>query len=86
VVLALRKINAAGVRAVAAYNSGDYILKHMRSMKLMQDHTEKELKEALAALRLSGKVVEAKVGNRGNRSPQFGLVIDSNFDPEGATK
>ena len=87
VCYAIDKLNASGQRVVDAYNSPDYLLKRMKAGKLMQDYTPKEITEATAALRLSGRLVEDKVGQNGNRTAKLGLVVNRFFSAQsGAPK
>lgn len=76
VLYAVGKLNELKIRAVAAYNSSDYLTKHMQSMKLMQDYTPKEIGDAVAALRLCSRLVEDEVGKNSNRTPKMGLVVN----------
>lgn len=77
VLFAVGKLNESGIRAVAASNSSDSLLKHMQSMKLMQDYTSREVADAIAALRLRKRLVESKVGSYPNRNPKMGLTVNS---------
>jgi hypothetical protein len=84
VLFALTKFKNMSIRVVDSYNSPDYLVKKMQSMKLMQDYTPRELAEAMAGLRLQGRIVETKVGNYSNRSPKMGLTVNSVFAQSGA--
>jgi hypothetical protein len=75
VLHALQKITSAGIRVTDGRTSPDYLPRKMRDMKLHQDYSAKELKDALAHLRLSGKVTEGVVGKYANRGAKTGLVI-----------
>jgi hypothetical protein len=84
VLYALTKFKNMNIRVVDSYNSPDYLVKKMQSMKLMQDFTQKELAEAMAGLRLQGRIVETKVGTYSNRSPKLGLTVNNIFAQSGA--
>lgn len=75
VLFAVNKLNGLSIRIVDAYNSPDYLVRKMQSMKLMQDYTPKELADAMAGLRLQGRLIETKVGNYPNRQPKLGLAV-----------
>lgn len=86
VLYAVTRFAEQKIRVVDGYNSPDYIVRKMQSSKLMQDYTPKEIGDAVAALRLSGRLVEAKVGQDTKRRPTFGLSINSFSTQQGASK
>jgi RecA-family ATPase len=75
VLFALRKFNEQGMRVTEGKNSPDYLPKVMRTAKLAQDYTQKELAEAMVGLRLDGRIKQTKVGTYPNRSPMSGLAV-----------
>lgn len=78
VLSAVTKFSAQSIRVVDARNSPDSLLARMRASKLMQDYTPKEIGDAIAGLRLAGRLSEKQVGVNANRSPKMGLVV-ANF-------
>jgi hypothetical protein len=84
VLYALTKFKNMSIRVVDSYNSPDYLVKKMQSMKLTQDYTPRELADAMAGLRLQGRIVETKVGTYSNRSPKMGLTVNNIFAQSGA--
>lgn len=78
VLSAVAKFAAQNIRVVDARNSPDSLLARMRSSKLMQDYAPKEITDAIAALRLNGRLVEKQVGMNANRSAKVSLVV-ANF-------
>lgn len=76
VLFAVGKLNELNIRVVEGTNTQDSLVKRMQSMRLMQDYTAKEVSDAIAALRLSSRLVETKVGSYQNRSPKMGLTIN----------
>lgn len=77
VMAAVGRFAAQQIRVVDARNSPDSLLSKMRSSKLMQDYTPREITDAVAALRLNGRLVEAAVGVNGNRTAKLGLRVAS---------
>lgn len=75
VLYAVRKFNEQGIRVTDGKNSPDWLPRKMREAKLAQDYTTKELAEAMAGLRLQGRLVMTKVGTYGNRTPMTGLTV-----------
>lgn len=70
---ALVKLGEAGIRTTDGATSPDFLPRKMRDMHLNADFSPKDLKEAMLALRLTGKIVEGPVGQYKNRTPRFGL-------------
>jgi hypothetical protein len=62
---------------VDARNSPDSLVAKMRAAKLMQDYSPKEIGDAIAALRLAGRLIEAPVGTNANRTAKVGLKVSS---------
>lgn len=81
VLSAVAKFAASNIRVVDARNSPDSLVARMRSAKLMQDYSPKEIGDAIAALRLSGRLVESRVGANSNRTAKTGLVV-ANFSAQ----
>jgi hypothetical protein len=77
VLSAVAKFSAQNIRVVDARNSPDSLIARMRSSKLMQDYTPKEIGDAIAALRLNGRLVEKQVGMNANRTPKLSLAVSS---------
>jgi hypothetical protein len=75
VLSAVAKFLERGIRVVDGPTSPDSLLKRMRAAKLMQDYTAKEVSDAIAALRLNGRLVETQVGTNANRTPKMGLTV-----------
>jgi RecA-family ATPase len=75
ILVALRRFGEQGIRTTDGRNSSDYLPRKMREMKLDNAWTQKELGDALAQLRLNGKVSEGVVGIYANRSKKTGLFI-----------
>lgn len=75
VVEGLRKLVARQIRTTHAKNTSDYLPKVMRTSGLAADFAPSELDEALAKLRLAGKIVEGVVGKYDNRTRKTGLVL-----------
>lgn len=86
VLAAVVRFAAKGIRVVHARNSPDSLLAQMRTSKLMQDYTPKEITDAIASLRLSGRLVEAAVGSNSNRTAKMGLTIVNGFAQSGVQK
>lgn len=78
VLSAVARFGAQNIRVVDARNSPDSLLARMRSSKLMQDCTPKEITDAISALRLAGRLVEKQVGTNANRSAKMSLAV-ANF-------
>lgn len=72
----LAKLVHRQIRTTAAQNTGDYLPKKMREAGLAADFSPKELGDALARMRLDGRIVEAsgQFGHYANRMPKSGLV------------
>jgi hypothetical protein len=75
VLAAVRRFAEKEIRVVDARNSPDSLLARMRSAKLMQDYTPKEIGDAIAALRLNGRLIEKQVGTNANRTPKLSLTV-----------
>jgi RecA-family ATPase len=75
VLAALRKLQEREIRSTDSQNTGDYLPKKMQEMGLTSDFTRKELGDALARMRLDGRVVVGVVGRYQNRSPKEGLRL-----------
>lgn len=86
VLAAVAKFTAKNIRVVDARNSPDSLLARMRSSKLMQDYTPKEVVDAIAALRLNGRLIEEQVGLNSNRTAKTGLVVASQRAQSGCSK
>lgn len=86
VLAAVSKLHAKQIRVVEAKNSPDSLLGRMRSAKLMQDYTPREITDAIASLRLSGRLIETQVGTNANRTPKMGLTVASFGDQMERTK
>lgn len=86
VLSAVAKFSAQNIRVVDARNSPDSLIAKMRSAKLMQDYGPKEIGDAIAALRLAGRLVEAPVGTNSNRTAKTGLKVASFFAQSGCSK
>ena len=72
-VKGLDRLLEQNIRCTDGRTSPDYLPKKLIAMKLAQDCTQRELVEALNALRLAGKLIEAPVGFKANRQVQYGL-------------
>jgi RecA-family ATPase len=77
VLSAVTKFTAQSIRVVDARNSPDSLVAKMRAAKLMQDYSPKEIGDAIAALRLAGRLIEAPVGTNANRTAKVGLKVSS---------
>lgn len=75
VLSAVSKFVAQNIRVVDARNSPDSLVAKMRAAKLMQDYSPKEIGDAIAALRLAGRLIEAPVGTNANRTAKVGLKV-----------
>lgn len=75
VLSAVTKFAAQSIRVVDAPNSPDSLVAKMRAAKLMQDYSRQELGDAIAALRLAGRLIEAPVGMGSNRTAKMGLKV-----------
>lgn len=86
ILFAVRRFTEQNMRVVDAYNSPDYLIRKMQAAKLMQDCTARELADAMAGLRLQGRLIETKVGSNANRTPKMGLSVADFTAQSGATK
>lgn len=77
VLSAVTQFTAKNIRVVDARNSPDSLVARMRSSKLMQDYSPREIQDAVSALRLHGRLVEAPVGTNSNRTAKTGLKVSS---------
>lgn len=86
VLSAVTKFAAKDIRVVDAKNSPDSLLSRMRASKLMQDYTPREIGDAIAALRLNGRLVETQVGTNANRTPKMSLKVSGFLAQSECTK
>jgi hypothetical protein len=74
VMHSVHKFNGQQIRVTDGKNSPDYLPRKMREAKLAQDYSQRELAEAMAGLRLQGRLIVTKVGSYQNRTPMTGLA------------
>jgi hypothetical protein len=75
VLTALERLAAMGITATDGSTSPRYLPKTMQEYKLSGDYSKRDIAEAMRQLMLAGKVVRAKVAQRDNRTPVYGLQI-----------
>jgi RecA-family ATPase len=75
VLAALNRFHAVNVRVTGGHGTSDYLLRRMRDSRMCDNHSDRDLKQALSRLILAGRVIEAQVGTYANRSPKLGLVV-----------
>lgn len=82
VLSGLRKLFERQIRTTAGPTSPDFLPRKLIEMKLAEDYTQRELRDAMNSLLMDGRVVSGKVGMYSNRTPMTGLIEA----PEGRTK
>jgi hypothetical protein len=74
VLFTLRKLAERSIRTTSAQNSPDFLPRKIVELKLAEDYTQRELRDAMNTLLMDGRIVNGKVGVRSNRASLYGLV------------
>jgi hypothetical protein len=75
VLEALMKLTQVGIFATDGPTSPDYLPKQIMAKGFAQQHTRKELTQAMNRLMGEGRLKRGVVGKYSNRNPRFGLVV-----------
>jgi RecA-family ATPase len=75
ILSALSKLNGIGIQASDRKNSPDYLPAQIVAKRWHQDHTKRELSDALNRLMGEGKLVRGVVGHYSNRAKKYGVVF-----------
>jgi len=69
------KLTQVGIFATDGPTSPDYLPKQIMAKGFAQQHTRKELTQAMNRLMGEGRLKRGVVGKYSNRNPRFGLVV-----------
>jgi RecA-family ATPase len=77
VLKAMGKLTDMGIQPTDGRSSGDYLPKQILAKGFHEGHSKQELTTAMHRLMAAGRLRRAAVGQYANRSPRFGLVVES---------
>jgi hypothetical protein len=86
VLSALSKLKGIGILASDSKNSPDYLPAQIVAKNLHQNHTKRELAEALNRLMGDGKLLRGVIGHYSNRAPRYGVVLPGHSAQSDCTK